>query len=69
MYTLIRQSSLRSPLTELGPGLLISMTIAEVFYKFHSFTLECLTFLATWGVVDWILSVLFRRRASPTERR
>jgi hypothetical protein len=25
-----------------------SLTVAEVFYKFHSFTLEALAFLATW---------------------
>jgi hypothetical protein len=23
--------------------------VAEVFYKFHSFSLECLAFLATWA--------------------
>ena len=26
--------------------------IAEVFYKFHSFTLECAAFLATWAALD-----------------
>jgi hypothetical protein len=25
--------------------------IAEVFYKFHSFSLECLAFLATWAAL------------------
>jgi hypothetical protein len=28
--------------------LVASFAMAEVFYKFHSFTLECLAFLATW---------------------
>jgi hypothetical protein len=27
--------------------------VAELFYKFHSFTLECLAFLATWYVFDF----------------
>jgi hypothetical protein len=31
-----------------GPALIVS----ELFYKFHSFTLECLAFLATWLVFD-----------------
>lgn len=26
----------------------VSLVIAEFFYKFHSFTLEALAFLATW---------------------
>jgi len=31
-----------------GTTLGVSLTVAEVFYKFHSFTLEALAFLATW---------------------
>jgi hypothetical protein len=34
------------------PAIGISLVIAEVFYKFHSFTLECIAFLATWFVLD-----------------
>ena len=26
--------------------------MAELFYKFHSFSLECAAFLATWFVLD-----------------
>jgi hypothetical protein len=29
----------------------MSFFIAELFYKFHSFTRETLAFLATWGVI------------------
>ena len=35
-----------------GPALAGSIVLAELFYKFHSFTLECLAFLATWFVLD-----------------
>ncbi len=31
-----------------GTTLAVSLTIAEFFYKFHSFTLEALAFLGTW---------------------
>jgi len=31
-----------------------SMVIAEFFYKFHSFTLECVAFLATWYALSRI---------------
>ncbi len=34
------------------PPLLVAFTIAELFYKFHSFTLECGAFLVTWRVLD-----------------
>jgi hypothetical protein len=39
-------------LTRQAPALAASMAIAEVFYKFHSFTLECGAFLATSFVLD-----------------
>jgi hypothetical protein len=54
MYTLFRSIPLRALLTTHGPALLASIVIAELFYKFHSFTLECLAFLATWFVLDGI---------------
>ena len=38
---------------ESGPALL-ALVIAEVFFKFHSFTLECVAFFATWYVLSWI---------------
>ena len=52
MYTLIHSLPLRRLLLEQLPLLLISMLIAELFYKFHSFTLETVAFLATWYVLD-----------------
>ena len=33
----------------------VALVIAELFYKFHSFTLECVAFLATWLVLDLAL--------------
>lgn len=30
------------------PPLAIAMAVAEIFFKFGSFTLECLVFLALW---------------------
>jgi hypothetical protein len=69
MYSLIRSVSFRGLLTEQVPTLATSMLIAELFYKFHSFTLECLAFLATWGVLDLGLQTarrLLGKRASST---
>ena len=30
-----------------------SIFLAEALYKFKSFTLECLAFLATWAILDF----------------
>lgn len=46
------------------PCLGVSLVIAEVLFKFHSFTLECTAFLATWYALSWLAN-----RVSPLERR
>jgi hypothetical protein len=55
MYTLIRSLPWQRLLAEQLPALAISLIIAEMFYKFHSFTLECIAFLATWFVIDALI--------------
>lgn len=52
MFTLIRMLPAQRLLGEQLPALAISFALAEAFYKFHSFALECAAFLATWFVVD-----------------
>lgn len=46
------------------PPLAASMVTAELFFKFHSFILECTAFLALWYALDWGYSRLpaFRPR-------
>ena len=61
MYTLIRSIPTRRLLFEQAPALALSFGIAEPLYKFHSFTLECLAFLATWYVVDALIQPIARR--------
>jgi hypothetical protein len=57
MFTLIKSSALPQVLTKQLPGLVISLIIAETFYKFGSFTLECVAFLGTWFLIDLIIEV------------
>ena len=52
MYTLIRNSSLGALLTVQAPPLLISFVVASLYFKWKSFALECLGFLALWFVLD-----------------
>jgi hypothetical protein len=58
MYTQITRLGLKDYLARECPALVTAFVIAELFYKFHSFTLECLMFLATWGVLSWLQSKL-----------
>ena len=66
MYTLFQSIPLRRLVLEQAPAAFISLIIAEIFYKFHSFTLECVAFLATWYVIDLIIQ-LIRRWLQPTD--
>ena len=62
MFELLSIRDWRGLLVREGPGLLLSMVIAEMFYKFHSFTLECCAFLATWYALSRIQQAWTRSR-------
>lgn len=59
MYRLAKSRSARQLAAEQLPTLVGSMLIAELLYKFHSFTLECLAFLATWFVLDGVSALIW----------
>ena len=67
MFELFRSSPLRQLLARQAPALAISLVVAELFYKFGSFTLECLGFLATWFVLDAIFALIGRTLSKPAE--
>ena len=52
MHTLIRSVPLRHLLLQAAPSGAAALVVAELFYHWHSFTLECGGFLATWYVLD-----------------
>jgi hypothetical protein len=56
MYTLLRSLTDRRIFVEQLVVFVVALIIAELFYKFHSFTLECIAFLATWYVLDLVMS-------------
>jgi hypothetical protein len=64
MYELLRHALLHKLLPQqlLSGG--TAFLIANQFYTFHSFGLECIAFLVTWGVLDFLvqkLSKLFNK--------
>jgi hypothetical protein len=63
MYQLIHSLSVNELFKRQLPVFLLAFVIAELFYKFHSFTLECAAFLATWYVLDAIVHWIVPRKA------
>ena len=51
-------------------GFIPALIVTEMFYKFHSFSLECMAFLATWLILDvlieWIMGFVKVRGLSST---
>lgn len=60
MHKLIASMTIREFLVQQVPGITLAIIIAELFYKFHSFTLECLAFMVTWYVIDLVYSMVIR---------
>ena len=64
MYQMISTLARRDLVRRQLPIVLLSFVIAELFYKFHSFTLETAAFLATWFVLDWLAGRVMQRGES-----
>ncbi|UIJ72701.1 hypothetical protein [Aurantimonas sp. HBX-1] len=68
MYALVKSLTLRAMLMEQLPVFAASWVIAEFFYKFKSFTLECAAFLVTWFLLDAAVSTTRRLLSSASGR-
>jgi hypothetical protein len=44
------------------PPLVAALVVAELFFKFHSFALECIAFLITWAILSYLQSLVIGRR-------
>ncbi len=69
MFTMFRNQSVGALLGTQLPPFLIAFIAAELFFKWKSFALECLGFLALWFVLDaaytGIRSLLRKSSAAP----
>ena len=61
MFSLVKDFGVQVALKQEALPFVIAFLIAEVLFKFKSFTLECLAFLATWFVLSFIQSLVFGR--------
>jgi hypothetical protein len=68
MYQLLRMLPASQLFARQIPALVISFVLAELFYKFHSFTLECAAFLATWFALDAALHIVAPPRTAVQAR-
>jgi hypothetical protein len=59
MFSLVKELGVQVALKREAAPFLVAFLIAEFFYKFHSFTLECLAFLATWFLLSFLQARLF----------
>ncbi|WP_375230192.1 hypothetical protein [Roseobacter sp. S98] len=60
MYSLFRELGVQAALRKEAVPFAAAFLIAEMFYKWKSFTLECIGFLITWMVLSYIQSLFLR---------
>jgi len=58
MYSMMRHAPKSDLLIAQAPAFVIAFAIASFFYKFGSFALECVAFLATWFAIDFAVTSL-----------
>lgn len=62
MFQLLRSLTAGQLFRQQLPIFASSVAIAELFYKFHSFALECGAFLLTWYLLDAAVHWLVPKR-------
>jgi hypothetical protein len=68
MYSLIQTLGVQASLKRELLPFLVAFTIAEFFFKFKSFTLECIAFLLTWIVLSYLQSLVIGRQDDDSNR-
>jgi hypothetical protein len=71
MLELFRSLGMRGLAVQEVLPLGLALVTAELFYKFHSFTLEVVAFFATWFVVEALWAALLKTVgwSAPISRR
>ncbi len=62
MFSLIKDLGLLAAAKQEAVPFLIAFGVAEFFFKFKSFALECVAFLAVWYVLSFLQSLIFPHR-------
>jgi hypothetical protein len=64
VYTLTQKAGLLHSVRDEAVPAALSLVAAELFYHFHSFTLECGAFLLTWYAASYAWSRVARARGA-----
>ena len=59
MFSLIKELGLTVAARQEAIPFMIAFGIASFFFKFKSFALECVAFLAVWFVLSFLQSLIF----------
>jgi hypothetical protein len=59
MFSLVKDLGVQLALKQEAVPFVVAFLIAEFFFKFKSFALECLAFLAVWFVLSFLQSLVF----------
>lgn len=62
MYEFVRSIGVSGFIAREAIPLALSLLVAELFFKFHSFTLEAVAFLITWFCISALAVRLVGRR-------
>ena len=67
LYSLIKLNSRKTVLQHELPSFIVALIIAQLFFKWGSFTLELVGFIATWYVLGFAINLLTRttRKSNP----
>jgi hypothetical protein len=68
MYALLAQVRSRTVAATEVVCFGIALVIAEIFFKFHSFTLECVAFLTLWFSLGALASAVTGRHGKKSGR-
>ena len=61
MFSLVKELGVQIALKREAAPFIVAFLIAEFFFKFKSFALECLAFLAIWFVLSFLQSLVVSR--------
>ena len=61
MFSLVKDLGLQVAVKQEAVPFVIAFVIAEFFFRFKSFTLECLAFLVVWFLLSFVQSMIFPR--------
>jgi len=67
MFSLVKDLGIQVALRHEAIPFIVAFVISEFFFKFKSFTIECLAFMVTWFVLSWMFSLIFGRRGRRSE--